>query len=128
MGANYMSYAGRLTLENARVMDRLYKQLCRTHLGSPAWIAAGIAFLREGLERGCLDNLNELGDALGPRCILSERCTDQLFENGLDTERFVAALREAAAADDFFEKQIRREFGDRILDRPLDLPQMALFA
>lgn len=125
-----MNWYQHLQQENARVMDELDRKLRAAEPSMPSrrWINAGIEFLRQGLDRNCLDDLNYLGEVAGPKSRLSERSIDCLFENGEATELFVKALREAAAADETFQSQLRRSFGDRLLDRPLDLDQQDLFA
>lgn len=106
---------------DARVMDRLDRQLRQACCDMPSrrWIKAGIEFLREGLARGCLDHLNELGEMIGPESTLSERSIDTLFESGAASDLFLAALREEAAKDRYFDERLRAHFGDRTLDRML---------
>lgn len=107
---------------DARAMhlaDKALREASRRSFGGPKWMAAGVAFLREGMQRGCLSNLNELAEALDWRTQLSERSIDELFESGAATDAFVAHLRLEADRDAEFKAQLRREFGEGLLTRPL---------
>lgn len=116
--------------QDAIVMDKCDRNLRRSYNRSTKeWHRAGVEFLREGLQRGCLGDLNELGDLLGSKSWLSERSYDLLFESGTDTDDFIRHLRTEATADPGFEQQLRGYFGDRILERELTPPpQMDMFS
>lgn len=108
--------------------DRALRAASRKAFGGTAWMNAGVAFIREGLQRGCLNQLNELADRLDPeakgRTRLSERSIDELFESGETTDAFVARLRLEAEADPQFGELLRREFGDRLFTRELQQPEL----
>ncbi len=104
---------------DAVVMERRYNAMRSSELGSRAWQDAGIEFLREGLKRGCMDHLNLLGDMRGPHSALSERATDELFENRDLSDAFIARLRIAAAREPDLDRGLRSWFGDRLFTGPL---------
>lgn len=114
-----LAAAGRQLRTDALVMERRHDALCRARRGSDAWHEAGIAFLREGLRRGCMDHLNVLGDMRGEDSSLSERATDKLFENDALSDAFVYRLRQAAARDPAFAQQLRDFYGERLFSRSL---------
>ncbi len=115
------------SLEDARAMHALDKDLreaSRRSFGGPKWMAAGVAFIREGLRRDCLADLNGLADRLQSRTQLSERSMDELFESGDTTDAFVAHLRLEAERDPVFKAQLLKEFGEGLFTRPLTQQDM----
>lgn len=114
-----LRWATRRMRGDARVMHRLHEELQAAEVGTRAWHRAGIAFLREGLKRGCLDHLYVLADLIGPHSTLGDRSTDTLFENFDASDAFIAHLRIAAAADSVFEHYLRAHYGDSIFSREL---------
>lgn len=117
-------------LTAAKAMHECDQKLRRASAGGsvPAWMQAGVDFLRTALRHNCLDRLNEMAEIHGGKTRLSERSIDELFESGALTDQFVQRLRQEAEGDLEFGAQLRAAFGDRLFTRELALPQCDMFA
>lgn len=107
---------------DAVVMERRCNALLAAPVASGAWLDAGVAFLREGLSRGCLRHLDMLGDMRtdqsGTASPLNAGVLASLWDASAASDAFLAHLRAAAARDGDLDRKVRAFYGESILAAP----------